>query len=82
MEGTKLAVVRQLYPCVPERTLTRYALNKVQGKSKQRPGPQPVLTNEIESDLKDYIIAMQSQGYPITRESRDRAERAECREWI
>ena len=43
MKGTKLEVV-----LFPERTLTRHALNKVQGKSKQRPGPQPVLTNEIE----------------------------------
>ena len=32
----------------------------------KRPGPKPILTEDMESDLQSWIVGMQTQGYPIS----------------
>ena len=43
---------------IPRRTIARGALRKRQNISKKRPGPDPVLSFEVESDLVDWVIGM------------------------
>ena len=52
----------------PRRTITRGESRKRQNIAKKRPGPDHVLSFEMESDLVDWVIGMQSQGYPVTRD--------------
>ena len=53
-------------PRIPRRTIARGASRKRKNISKKYPGPDPVLSFEIESDLVDWAIGMQIQGYPVT----------------
>ena len=64
--GKKLMIVCDNSPHIPRRTITRGASIKRQNIAKNRPGPDPVLYFQVESDLVDRVIGMQSQGYPVT----------------
>ena len=66
--GEKLSTVCAKYARVPRRTITRMAKRLKEGIVKQKPGPSPILTNEMEKDLEDWVVAMQSQGYPVSRD--------------
>ena len=55
------------YPNVPERTIRQRAKSQKLNKPIQKPGPKPVFGNQIEDDLEKWIIAMQSQGFPVSR---------------
>ena len=59
-EGIKMKNVLVHYPSIPERTI-RYRATRLDDL--QRPGPQPIL-----GDLEAWVVAMQSQGYPVTRD--------------
>ena len=66
--GTKLMIVCDHFSHIPRRTITRGASRKRQNIAKKRPGPDNVLSFEVDSDLVDWVIWMQSQGYPVTRD--------------
>ena len=48
--------------------INRGAPRKRQNIAKKRPGPDTVLSFEMESDLVDWVIGMQSQVYPVTQD--------------
>ena len=50
------------------RMITRGESRKRKNIAKKRPGPDHVLSFEMESDLVDWVIGMQSQGYSVTRD--------------
>ena len=56
------------FPHIPRRTITRGASRKRHNIAKKCPGPDPVLFFDMESDLVDWVIGIQSQGYPVTRD--------------
>ena len=64
---TKMMIVSDHSPHIPRRKITREESRKRQNIAKKRPGPDPVLSFEVESDLVDWLIGMQSQGYPVTQ---------------
>ena len=64
----KLKIVSGLFPHIPRRTITREILKKRQNIAKKRHGPDHVLSFEMISDLVDWVIGMQSQGYPVTQD--------------
>jgi hypothetical protein len=66
--GMKLGAICKEYPNVPERTITLFAKNKRDGIKAKRPGPQPILSVEIDDDLKAQIVGMQCQGSPVSRD--------------
>ena len=66
--GAKLKIVFDHFPHIPIITVTRGTLRKRQNITKKCPGTDPVLSFEMESDLVDLVIGMQSQGYPVTRD--------------
>ena len=63
-EGIKMKNVLVHYPSIPERII-RYRVRRLDDL--QRPGPQPIL-GDLENDLEAWVVAMQSQGYPVTRD--------------
>ena len=63
-EGIKMKNVLVHYPSIPERTI-RYRATRLDDL--QRPGPQPIL-GDLENDLEAWVVAMQSQDYPVTRD--------------
>ena len=48
--------------------ITRGALRKRQNIAKKRPVTDHVLSFETGSDLVDWFIGIQSQGYPLTQD--------------
>ena len=68
LQGMKLKQVLMLYPHIPRRTITYTANRTKSNKMPQTPGPKPLLTDDIEKDLESWIVAMQSQGLPVTRQ--------------
>ena len=66
--GTKLKIVFDHFPHIPRITVTRGTLRKRQNITKKCPGTDHVLSFEMESDLVDWVIGMQSQGYSVTRD--------------
>jgi Tc5 transposase DNA-binding domain len=69
LEGMKLRTVCKAFPNVPERTITRLAKKKRDGIEAKRPGPPPILLVEIEDDIKAWIVGMQCQGFPVSRDA-------------
>jgi hypothetical protein len=69
MNGTKLAIVCASFPQVPRRTITRMAKRDKDGVQVKKPGPAPILTTELEKDLQDWIVAMQRDGFPVSRDA-------------
>jgi hypothetical protein len=67
--GTKLGEVLKIFPYIPKRTITRRAKQTKENVCIRRPGPQPVLSVELESDLQDWIVEMQRQGFPVSRDT-------------
>ena len=61
-------IVCDHFPHIPRRTITRGASRKRQNIAKKRPGPDPVLYFEMESDLVHWVIGIYSQGYPVNRD--------------
>jgi hypothetical protein len=55
----KLRAVCTALPHVPERTITCLAKKKRDRIETKRPGPPPILSVEIEDDLKAWIVGMQ-----------------------
>ena len=51
LNGTKLQHVCETYPNVPKRTITHCAKRK-KNIEKRRPGPQPLLLENMEKNLK------------------------------
>ena len=39
-----------------------------EGIDKKKPGPSPIIPVEIEKDLEEWVVAMQSVGIPVTRD--------------
>ena len=64
--GTKLKIACDHLTHTPRRTITRGELGKRQNISKKRPGPDHVLSSQIESDLVDWVIGIKSKVYPLT----------------
>jgi hypothetical protein len=62
LEGMRPRAVCTALPNVPERTITCLAKKKRDGIEAKRPGPPPILSVEIEDDLKAWIVVMQCQG--------------------
>ena len=68
MRGVLLKAVIDAYPSTPRRTITDRSKRTIENKKiKKMPGPQPVLTEEVEEDLKIWIFAMQKSGAHVTR---------------
>jgi Tc5 transposase DNA-binding domain len=63
----KLRAVCKAFPNVPKRTISCLAQNKKDGIEAKRPGPLPILSVEIEDDLKAWIVGIQCQGFPVSR---------------
>ena len=68
MNGMKMKIIICRYPHVPKRTIFERAKKLKENVVVQKPGPCPLLTHEMEDDLKDWVIAMQVEGLPVTRE--------------
>ena len=69
IHGEKMRVISARFPMIPIRTIyDRVKLIKAD-KLPQKPGPKPILTAEIEDDLVAWVVAMQAQGLPVTRDS-------------
>ena len=66
--GTKLMIVCGHPLHIPRRTTTRGASRKRQNIAKNRPGRDPVLSFEMESNLVDWVIGMKSQRFPVIRD--------------
>src|SRR5689334_16689864 len=66
--GASWGTIREAFPIVPERTIRRRAANRRDGVALQKTGPPPVLPCEIEDDLHAWIVGMQREGFPVTRE--------------
>ena len=64
--GKKLKIVCDRFRHTHRRTITRGALRRSQNIAKKRPGPDPVMSFEMESDLVDWVVGMHSQRYPVT----------------
>jgi hypothetical protein len=69
LEGMKLRAVCKSFPNVSERTITCLAKNKRDGIEAKRTGPPPILSVKIEDDLKAWIVRMQCQGFPVSRDA-------------
>ena len=67
-KGAKLAKVCQEYPHVPRRTITSIAKKQKENVTPQKPGKKPTLAAEVEEDLEAWIIAMQADGNPVSRD--------------
>jgi Tc5 transposase DNA-binding domain len=65
--GVKMRHILTKYPHIPRRTIYDYINCKKNGLEVQKPGPKPILTEDMESDLHSWIVGMQTQGYPISR---------------
>ena len=59
-------IVCDHFPHIPRRTITRGASRKRQNIAKKRPGPDPVLSFEVDSDLVYWIIGVHNQRYTLT----------------
>jgi hypothetical protein len=69
LNGMKMKQVLLLYPQVPERTIFDRAKKKKSSIQQQKPGPKPIPTVGIENDLVAWIVAMQSHGVPVGRDT-------------
>jgi hypothetical protein len=69
LEGMKLRAVCKALPNVPERTMTCLPKKKRDGIEAKSPGPPPILSVEIEDDLKAWIVGMQCQEFPVSRDA-------------
>ena len=65
--GVKMRNILAKYPHIPKRTIYDYINRDKNGLELQKPGPKPILTEAMESDLYSWIVGMQTQGYPISR---------------
>lgn len=65
--GAKMRHISIKYPHIPRRTIYDYINREKNGIEIKKPGPNPVLTNDIEHDLVSWVAGMQTQGYPISR---------------
>ena len=68
LDGKKLSVVCKQHPSIPRRTITYHARKKKKNLAMKKPGPSPLIGEELESDLEAWIIAMQAQGHPVSRD--------------
>ncbi len=66
--GMKLKHVLGKYDQIPRRTLTERTAKVKQKLDLKKPGPAPIIPLHIENDVQAWCIAMQSQGFPISRE--------------
>nr|CCA21269.1 AlNc14C117G6554 [Albugo laibachii Nc14] len=66
--GMSWDTVRELLPLIPERTICPRAIQQRSAVTIRRTGPPPVLSQEIEDDLQTWIVGMQREGLPVTRE--------------
>ena len=71
LAGSKLTDVCSRYG-IPERTVRRKVKQCKEEKQSHIPpprqGPQPILGVDNENDIKDWIIGMQKEGYPVSRQ--------------
>jgi len=65
--GVKMRNILAKYPHIPRRTIYDYINRDKNGLELRKPGPKPILTEAMESDLHSWIVGMQTQGYPISR---------------
>jgi hypothetical protein len=65
--SVKMRHILTKYPHISRRTIYDYINRKKYGLEVQKPGPKPILTEGIESNLHLWIVGMQTQGYPISR---------------
>ncbi|KDO28405.1 hypothetical protein SPRG_20163 [Saprolegnia parasitica CBS 223.65] len=66
--GTKLREVHQKFPHIPERTITNRANKFVNDVKLQKPGPAPVLSVPIETNIAAWIVEMQTNGFHVSRQ--------------
>jgi Tc5 transposase DNA-binding domain len=64
--AVKMHYILTKYPHIPRRIIYDYINRKKNGLEVQKPGPKPILMEDIESDLHLWIVGMQTQGYPIS----------------
>jgi hypothetical protein len=64
--GVKMHHILTKYPHIPRRTIYDYINHKKNGLEVQKPGPKPILMEDMESNLHSWIVGMQTQGYPIS----------------
>ena len=69
LNGVKLQNVCSLFPNIPRRTITHAEKKKKENIEAKKPGLEPILTHDMEEDLANWIIAMQSNGYPVARDT-------------
>jgi len=53
---------------IPDKTLRRMIERHKNGVEKRKPGPAPILGKGAEDDLYAWVVAMQRQGYPVSRD--------------
>ena len=68
LAGMKLKDVCNAHLKVPERTITRSAKNRKEGIEAKQPRPKPILSTYVEDDFKSWIVSMQSQEFPVSRD--------------
>ena len=61
-------IARRLFPTIPERTIRRRATQQRYGVETRRLSLQSILSQELEDDLQKWIVGMQREGLPVTRQ--------------
>lgn len=67
LEGAKIVDLVVKYG-IPDKTLRRKVQRHKQGDKDRRPRPEPVLDTEAEDDLQAWVIGMQQQSLPVSRD--------------
>ena len=68
MRGVLLKKVTDAHFSISRRNITHRSKRTRYKKKIKSPGPQTVLTEEVEEDLKFWIAAMQEPGVPVARD--------------
>jgi hypothetical protein len=66
--GMKIKYVCMRFPNIPRCTLMEQSKKAREHVDILKPGPKPLLTDEMENDLQAWIVAMQSSGLPVSRD--------------
>jgi hypothetical protein len=67
LNGAKIVHLVSKYG-IPDKTLRRMIQRHQNGEEKKKPGPQPIIGEEAETDLFEWVVGMQKQGFPVSRD--------------
>jgi hypothetical protein len=65
LNGAKIVHLVSKYG-IPDKTLMRMIQRHQNGEEKKKPGPQPIIGEEAETDLFEWVVGMQKQDFPVS----------------